>query len=252
MNILIIEDEALSARRLKTMVTEMDPTFHVMDITESVRQSVEWLRTHPAPDLILMDIELTDGKSFEIFDQVEVTSPVIFVTAYDEYAIQAFRVNSVDYLLKPVKQEELARSIEKLRRIQQSLGRSTVDIQSLLQAFYTQTRFRERFLVREADRMIPVDVQDIAYIQTKDRVNTIYTFRNETYIIDQTLDEIERTLDPSKFFRANRQFILNADAVEKVHFWFSSKLKVDVKPRSSEEIIVSREKAMAFRSWLGE
>lgn len=251
MNILIIEDEALSARRLKTMVTELDPSFRVIDVTESVQTSVAWLRSHPAPDLILMDIELTDGKSFDIFDRVPVTSPVIFVTAYDEYAIRAFRVNSVDYLLKPVKQEELARSVEKLRQMQQAFGRSTIDIQSLVQTLQNPARYRERFLVRQGDRMIPVDTQDIAYIQSKDKVNTIYTFRNESYSIDQSLEDIEQTLDPKQFFRANRQYIVNADAVEKVHFWFSSKLKVEVKPRSQEDIIVSREKAMAFKSWLG-
>ena len=136
MNILIVEDEALSARRLKAMVTEIDPTFRVLDITESVRKTVDWLESHPAPDLMLMDIELTDGKSFDIFEQTTVRCPVIFVTAYDEYAIRAFKVNSIDYLLKPVKQEELSASIEKLRQLQQQYaqGSGGLNIQSLLQS----------------------------------------------------------------------------------------------------------------------
>jgi two-component system, LytTR family, response regulator LytT len=254
MNILIVEDESLSARRLKSMVTEMDHTFRVLDITESVRKTVDWLRSHPAPDLLLMDIELTDGKSFEVFEQVDVKCPVIFVTAYDEYAIRAFKVNSIDYLLKPIKQEELAASIEKLRQVKQQYTQQTpgLNIQALLQELHQHSPYRERFLIKQADRLLPVETADIAYIQTRDKQNYICTFDNKEYIIDMTLDEMEKTLDPKKFFRANRQFIVSAAAVEKVHFWFSSKLKVDLKPKSSEEVIVSREKAMAFRAWLGE
>jgi two-component system, LytTR family, response regulator LytT len=254
MNILIVEDEALSARRLKSMVTEMDHTFRVLDITDSVSKTVDWLRSHPAPDLLLMDIELTDGKSFEVFEQVDVKSPVIFVTAYDEYAIKAFKVNSIDYLLKPVKQEELVASIEKLRTIKQQYaqGDPGLTIQSLLKEFQKQGSYKDRFLIKQADRLFPVEAMDIAFFQTRDKNNYIHTFDDKEYITDHTLDEIEKTLDPKKFFRANRQFIVSASAVEKVHFWFSSKLKVDLKPKSSEEVFVSREKAMAFRAWLGE
>ncbi len=254
MNILIIEDEALSARRLKTMVMEIDPTFRVLDIIDSVQGTVAWLKGHTLPDLILMDIELTDGKSFDIFEQMDVKCPVIFVTAYNEYAIRAFKVNSIDYLLKPVKQEELAGSIEKLRQIKQqyATGVPGLNIQALMQEFQKQTNYRERFLIKKADRLLPVETADIAYIQTQEKNNFIHTFGGNAYLIDMTLDEIEKTLDPKKFFRANRQFIVNAAAVEKIHFWFSSKLKVDLKPKSSEEVIVSREKAMSFRSWLGE
>jgi two-component system, LytTR family, response regulator LytT len=254
MNILIVEDEALSARRLKAMVTEMDPTYRVLDIIESVRKAIDWLESHPMPDLMLMDIELTDGKSFDIFEQTTVKCPVIFVTAYDEYAIRAFKVNSIDYLLKPVKQEELTASIDKLKQLQQQYnqGSSGLNIQSLLQAFEKQTNYRERFLIKQADRLLPVETADIAYFQTREKINYIHTFDNKEYAIDQPLDEIEKTLDPKKFFRANRQFIVSASAVEKIHFWFSSKLKVDLKPKSSEDVMISREKAMAFRAWLGE
>ncbi|HQW26907.1 MAG TPA: LytTR family DNA-binding domain-containing protein [Saprospiraceae bacterium] len=254
MNILIVEDEALSARRLKTMVTEMDPTYRVLDITESVRKTVQWLQSHPSPDLMLMDIELTDGKSFDIFEQITVKCPVIFVTAYDEYAIKAFKVNSIDYLLKPIKLEELARSMDKLRQLQQQYtqGSGGLNIQSLLQAFEKHASYRERFLIKQADRLLPIETTDIAYFQTSEKVNYIHTFDNNTYAIDQPLDEIEKTLDPKKFFRANRQFIVSAAAVEKIHFWFSSKLKVDLRPKSSEDVMISREKAMAFRTWLGE
>jgi len=254
MNILIVEDEALSARRLKSMVTEIDPTFRVLDITDSVRKTVDWLNEHPAPDLLLMDIELTDGKSFEIFEQIDVKSPVIFVTAYDEYAIKAFKVNSIDYLLKPVKQEELERSIDKLRSLKQQFSKEApaLNIQSLLHEFQRQGSYKERFLIKEADKMLPLEVADIAYFQTRDKNNFIHTIEDKAYIIDLSLDEIEKMLDPKKFFRANRQFIVGAAAVVKIHFWFSSKLKIELKPKASEDVVVSREKAMAFRTWLGE
>lgn len=254
MNILIVEDEALSARRLKSILTELDPTFRVLEITDSVRQTVEWLNHHPAPDLILMDIELTDGKSFDIFEKADVKSPVIFVTAYDEYAIKAFKVNSIDYLLKPVKQEELSRSIEKFKQFRHgfSQGAEAINIQSLLQEFQKQTGFKQRFLVRQGNRLIPVETADIAYFQTKDKTNFIHTFDKKEYVVDQSLDEIEKVIDPKLFFRANRQFIVSAPAVEKINFWFSSKLKVDIKPDPGEEVIISREKSMTFRKWMGE
>jgi two-component system LytT family response regulator len=254
MKVLIIEDEALSARRLKTMLMEIDSSFTVLGITESVKGTVEWLRNHPMPDLLLMDIELTDGKSFDIFEQMEVRCPVIFITAYDEYAIRAFKVNSIDYLLKPVKQEELNRSLEKFRQIHQPAQREKqgMDIQALLQEFIKQSGYKERFLIRQGDRLLPVDTQVIAYFQTKDKINFIHTIDNQVYAVDQSLDEIEKALDPKLFFRANRQFILSAPAVKKIHFWFSSKLKVDVLPSPGEEVIISREKAIAFRAWMGE
>jgi len=254
MNLLIVEDEALSARRLRAMLTEIDPTFHVLAIMDSVSQTVEWLLHHPAPDLILMDIELTDGKSFDIFEKTEVKCPVIFVTAYDEYAIRAFKVNSIDYLLKPVKQEELIRSIEKFRQWQRHVKKEVpnLNLEAVLQELQNRPGFKERFLVKQGDRLIPIEASDIGYFQTKDKNNFIHTFDNKEYQIDQSLDEIEKALNPKLFFRANRQFIVSATAVEKIHFWFSSKLKVDIRPNPGEDVIVSREKATAFRTWMGE
>ena len=254
MNILIVEDEAVSARRLRAIVSEIDPTFRVLEITDSVQRTVSWLKSHSSPDLILMDIELTDGNSFDIFDQVEVKCPVIFITAYNEYAIKAFKVNSIDYLLKPVKQEELTTSIEKLRQIKQqySAGMPALNIQSLLHEFQKQNSYRERFLIKQADRLIPIETGDVAFFCTQEKSNFIHTYDGKVFPIDLTLDDIEKTLDPKLFFRANRQYIVNAGAVEKINFWFSSKLKVDLKPKAPEEVIVSREKAMAFRNWLGE
>lgn len=254
MNLLIVEDEALSARRLRSMLTEIDPTFRVLDILDSVSETVTWLHQHPTPDLIFMDIELTDGRSFEIFEKTVVACPVIFVTAYDEYAIQAFKVNSIDYLLKPVKREELIRSIDKFRQLHRPVGQevSNVNLAALLHELQSKPGYKDRFLLKQGDRLIPVETADIAYFQTKDKNNFIHTFDNKEYQIEQSLDEVEKTLNPKLFFRANRQFIVSAMAVEKIHFWFSSKLKVDIKPYPGEDVIISRDKAMAFRNWMGE
>ena len=177
MNIAIIEDEALAARRLQEVLLEMDPTFRIVVVLNSVKKSVEWLNANPAPDLLLMDIELGDGKSFDIFEKVQINCPVIFITAYDEYAIRAFRVNSIDYLLKPVKQQELRRSIEKFRQVKNQYSQKQQDglIQSLLQELQKQNTVRERFLVKQGDRLIPVEAGEIAYFFTKDKNNFIKT-----------------------------------------------------------------------------
>jgi two-component system response regulator LytT len=253
-NILIIEDEALAARRLKTMVTSLDPTFHIAAILDSVKKSVDWLKKNAAADLVLLDIELSDGKSFEIFHQVEVQSPVIFITAYDEYALRAFKVNSIDYLLKPVKEEELEKSIAKLRLLENVYSRKKQDnsIKTLLKELQEKPAFRERFLIKQGDRLIPVETAEIAFFYTREKSNYLRTKENQSYIIDLSLDEIEGMVDPKKFFRTNRQTIISAGVVEKVHLWFGSKLKVDLNPKHDEETIVSREKATAFRQWLGE
>lgn len=254
MNILIIEDEALAARRLKMMVAEMDPTFRIAAMLDSVRKSVQWLKENPSPDAILMDIELSDGKSFDIFEKTTVQCPVIFITAYDEYAIRAFKVNSIDYLLKPVKQEELKRSIEKLRQLRQTYSQSKQDthIQTLLQELQKRTSFRERLLIKQGDKLIPIEINDIAFFFAKDKSNFVRTKEQRDFIIDQTLDEVEASVDPGKFFRANRQYIISNSSIDKVHLWFGSKLKVDLKPKSDDEVIVSREKATMMRRWLGE
>ena len=254
MNIVIIEDEALAARRLKEVLQVMDPSLHVVAILDSVRNSIAWLTDNPTPDLLLMDIELGDGKSFDIFERTAVNCPVIFITAYDEYAIRAFKVNSIDYLLKPVKQQDLQRSLEKFKKMKSIFSQKQQDsmMQLLLQELQKTANLRERFLIKQGDRLIPVEVMEIAYFYTNEKNNFIKTQDDHEYLIDQSLDDIESTLDPKKFIRANRQFILRREAIIKVHLWFGSKLKLDVKPSCSEEVIVSRERASAFRHWLGE
>jgi DNA-binding LytR/AlgR family response regulator len=256
MNILIVEDEALLAKKLQNLVLRLEPNAHIVGVTNSIESTTAWLKTNAAPDLILMDIELADGQSFEIFQQAKVTSPVIFTTAYDEYALKAFKVNSIDYLLKPIKEEELSKALEKYKTwfVQKGAPALSLDINGLLQTLQQQSNnnYKDRFLVKQGQKFLPIDVNDIAYFFTKNSINYIQTKDNKKFLVDYTLDEIESSLQPKTFFRANRQIILSVSSVITVHAWFNGKLKVDVKPATDEGVVVSREKANEFKLWLGE
>jgi DNA-binding LytR/AlgR family response regulator len=254
MRVLIIEDEPLLAGQLKKMISEMEPAVETVAITHTIAESVRLLQQPPQPELILMDIELADGQSFDIFQQVQIGSSVIFITAYDEYAIKAFRLNGIDYLLKPVNKEELKAALNKFHQVQQRQDISG-SIQALfheIQKLQQQSRgYRERFLIKSGTKMISVDVQDIAYIISENAFSYLHT-QNQKYIVDYTLDELENMLSPKQYFRANRKCILNSKSVVAIRPWFNQKLIVEVKPATAENIIISREKANRFKSWLGE
>lgn len=258
MKILIIEDETIAARQLTAMVVKAEAGAEILGTLDSVDASVQWLSTHPAPDLILMDIELADGQSFEIFSQVDVPSPVIFTTAYDEFALRAFRVNSIDYLLKPIEETALHRALQKFRQLKQTYGSSDalLKIESLLDELGRRApaagMYRERFLVRQGQRLLPIGTDEVAYFFSQNKVSFLKTYDNRLLHINYTLDELEQNLNPAHFYRATRQFIIGHKAVDKMHFYFGNKLKVELRPPIDEEVIVSREKATAFRRWLGE
>ncbi|MBD2703087.1 response regulator transcription factor [Spirosoma sp. BT702] len=265
MNVLIVEDEAVAARQLKAMLCRAGEDINVMAVLESIEATVTYLRQSPQPDLILLDIELADGQSFEIFKQVNVTSPVIFTTAYDEYARKAFEVNSVDYLLKPIEEAALRKALDKFRQLRQTYGGDTsagtsggllVPIDELLRQINQHgrpnTHFRDRFLVHMGQRLLPIDVAEVAYFFTANKLTYLKTGTDKQYAIDYSLDELEQTLDPRRFYRVNRQFIVSHKSVQKVHLYFTSKLKVDLLPATDDDVIISREKSMAFRRWLGE
>ena len=266
MTILIVEDEDATARKLRRLVQEVEPDATIAGITVSVDESVEWLQTHPKPDLILMDIELADGQSFEIFNRVSVTSPVIFVTAYDEYAIKAFKVNSIDYLLKPVKEDDLRRALTKLRTMKEAfleqpdglktslatLLRKLAASSSTEEPFAAEPAYRDRFLVKQGQRLFSVPLSDVAYLFTRNKLSFLKTRDEHEWMIDYTMDELSTLLDPNRFFRLNRQIIAELRAIDKVNLYFNGKLKVTLRPVFEEEVIVSREKAGEFRIWLGE
>jgi DNA-binding LytR/AlgR family response regulator len=253
MNIFIIEDEPLAVQKLTKLLLEVAPHIQIAGTADGIESSVEWLQVHPTPDLILMDIELCDGQSFEIFNQIEVKSPVIFTTSYDEYAIQAFKVNSIDYLLKPIKREDLERAFQKHERLNQS-HKQSIDISKLINELQKQNQpkeYRTRFLVKQGQRLMPVETTDIAYFFSEDGLTFFMTRDRIKHLLDYTLEELDTMLDPKQFFRISRQFILEVRSVTQIHNHFNGKLKLDLRPSIDKEVTVSRERVSDFKDWMG-
>lgn len=247
---VIIEDEMPAMERLQKLVSAIDVSFELAAHHVSVASSVKYLRDNPAPDLIFMDIQLSDGDSFEIFKHVKIECPVIFITAFDQYAIQAFKVNSIDYLLKPVKQAELAAAINKFME-----GRSAdvgTNLEKLLAAVSAEHhRFRNRLLIRFGDTLKTIETGQVAYFFTRNRVNQLCLNDGTEYPIDQNLEELEKELDPAIFYRVNRQFIVNIGAISKMVTYSKSRVKLELMPQPEEEVIVSTDRSPDFKKWLG-
>jgi len=258
MNVFIVEDEELGVERMIKLLTQIDPKIIVAGTAGSIERAVEWLNHHQHPELILMDIELSDGQSFEIFKRVEVRSAVVFTTSYDEYALKAFKVNSIDYLLKPVKKEELKESIDKywrLHQIRNAASAAPIDIEKLIRELQVQKpepSFRSRFLVKYGQRLVSVETSDIAYFFADGRFTYFITWSKLKYLVDYTLEELESMLDPVEFFRANRGLTVHIRAIMEIHTFFNGKLKLDLKPDTGQEALVSREKAGSFKEWMGK
>ena len=264
MNILIVEDEDMAAKKLIKTLASVEPTATVAAVTSSVRETVAWLREHdskqlPMPDLILMDIELADGQSFQIFDQIAVDVPVIFTTSYDEYAIKAFKVNSIDYLLKPVQKDELRAALDKLAQRDMQFSKTGTDtslmVGNLLKELQKQLlpkEYRHRFLVQYASKLLSVDTHQIAYFFTDNRLNQIRTTDGKKMIVDYSLDELEEMLDPRQFFRVSRSFLISIASVDQVQTYFGNRLAIKLNPNMDKEVIVSREKLTPFKEWMGK
>lgn len=248
LSILIIEDELPNAARLKKLLLQIDKQTEIVGELQTVQASIDWLKAHEHPDIICMDIKLTDGLSFEIFDHVQIRSHVIFITAYDEYALKAFEVNGIDYLLKPLEEAQLEKSITRIKGlVSQSNGPDLLDVIRKMQ--HREVVYRSRFLVSYRDMLIPVMVENIAYFFSEHKLVYLVTRQSDRYAIDLTLEELEQELNPRDFFRATRQYIVSAGAIQKIHQVFNGKLKLDLNP-PTEEVIVSREKSSALRKWL--
>ena len=256
MDILIVEDELPTQRLLKDMIAKARPAWHIAGCTSSVDETVEWLEENSQPTLIFLDIQLSDGTGFEIFDRVQIDSFVIFTTAYDEYAIQAFRVNSIDYLLKPVNQEKLEEAIRKyehLFRENKTQESTIIDYQELARALESGTQnYRSRLMVNLADGFQKLNTSDIAWLVSSNKITTAVTFDRNHHVVDFTLDKLEKELDPTMFFRANRQYILNIETIHKVENWFNGKLIVKTRPQAEEKIVISRERARNFKDWINQ
>lgn len=247
MRVLIIEDETAAAVNLKAILYETEPDAEVLDTVESIEECVAWLRTHPQPDLIFMDIHLADGESFRIFEQTEVTAPVVFTTAYDRYALEAFKVNSIDYLLKPINAADVSRALTKLRRL---TGTERSEYGSRVRQMAANQGAESVFLVHVRDRIIPLRREDIAYCHTSNEKVTACTFDGTVYQLDKTLEALQSALPDADFFRANRQFIVARRAVKEIVVWFGSRLSLRLTVDTPERIVISKARVTEFKSWL--
>ncbi len=247
MKVLIIEDEAPASRRLRKLLTECDPDMQIINIIQSVKEGLEWFKCNPLPDLILSDIQLSDDLSFRIFSELKIHTPVIFTTAYDEYALNAFKFHSVDNLLKPINLEDLRLSIEKFKTFQ--VIRQPLDFEKLIKSFGMR-EYRTRFLVYSGDSLLPMDINTIAYFLSEDGVTFLVTDTGKRYIINDPLDQLEEEPDPKLYIRANRQYILSSGAIQRIHNYGNQKLKVIIKPDPDKEIIISKMLATALKKWM--
>lgn len=251
MKILIIEDEPLAAKDLETLIRKIEPTSELLATLPSVEASKAWLQTNPPPDLILSDIQLSDGISFDIYENFNLSCPIIFTTAYDDYAIRAFKLNSIDYLLKPVDGKELTVALTKYKNLT-SENILSEQLKSLMSSWNQQPlkKYKERFLTLHRNTLIPVPQQEIAFFQ-KEELIYLNTISNEKFITEhQTLDELESLLNPEIFFRVNRQYIIHVQSVGKIKTTHKG-LTVQLKPPFNTEMDISREKATAFKKWIG-
>jgi DNA-binding LytR/AlgR family response regulator len=250
MNAVIVEDEMLAARNLMAVLDEIG-TVQVIATLDSIVETVEWFNNNPQPDLMFMDIHLADGSAFEIFDRIQVHCPVIFTTAYDEYALKAFKVNSIDYLLKPVDISAVQQALKKLHSLSATTG-FQADMQKLIDAFKKASAYKTHFLVPvKGDKLLPVQTSEIAYIYIDASLVKAQTFDERSFRFEYTLDELADMLDPAVFFRANRQHIISRSAIKDIDLWFNSRLSVNLKVPVSEKILISKARISEFREWFG-
>jgi DNA-binding LytR/AlgR family response regulator len=249
MKVLIIEDETAASEDLIAILHEIDEDIKVLDVLESVRQSVRWLRANPAPDLIFMDIHLSDGSAFTLFQEIEVETPIIFTTAYNQYAIDAFNVNSIDYLLKPIKISDMTRALEKFRRL------TSNDVMAYLQRMVslgkTHTEgYVSSLLVPVRDKLVPVDVNNVVCIYNTDHKTQIILSDGRNISYGKSLDAIMLSLDPMKFYRANKQYIVSRSYIKEIVIWYDNRLLVNMKLELPEPLYVSKNKASEFKNWM--
>jgi two-component system LytT family response regulator len=257
MNIFIVEDEQIAAERIKNLVRKTVPEAVIVGLCDSIEESVTFLNTHSMPDLVLMDIELVDGQSFEIFREVEITCPVIFTTAYDEYALRAFKVNSIDYLLKPIQEDELRQSIDKFKMLS---GNTTTQTREIIEGVLNELRqaakpvtetYRERFLVKQGQRLISVSTEEAAYFYSEGRITYLKTKDDRFYTLDIPLEDVEQQVDPDRFFRASRKYLIERRSIQSVSVHLNGRYKISLQPVIKDELQVSRDRAPEFRKWLG-
>jgi DNA-binding LytR/AlgR family response regulator len=253
MTILIIEDEEPAYKRLQKMLKDIEPDHTLLDQIVSVSSAVKWFKENDTPDLIISDIQLSDGISFEIFKQVDIKCPVIFTTAYDQYAIEAFKVNSIDYLLKPVKKDELEKAITKFKSLTPLAATPAIDINKLLQSLQPAgTDYKKRFVVRYGEHIKTIDIEEVVYFYTEDKATFLCTKDARRFVVDFNMDTLDSMLDPKIFFRINRQYIISIHSIAEMFAYSKSRVLIKLNPPSKHETIVSTERSADFKHWLGD
>jgi two-component system, LytTR family, response regulator LytT len=251
MRILIVEDELPAQIRLKKIILEVIPQAELLDAISSVESAISWFRLNPMPDLIFMDIQLEDGNSFEIFREIKITSPIIFITAFDQYAIDAFKVNSIGYLLKPVNREALQEAYDKLNHLKKSLSPLPDYSEKLQSLENTVKSYKKRFAIRFGEHIKTVSTEEISYFYTENKINFLCTSDNRKYPVEFNLDQLETLLNPEQFFRINRQFIIGIHAIAEMRAYTKARVNIKLNPPCPQETIVSVERSAAFKQWLG-
>ncbi|MEQ8924265.1 MAG: LytTR family DNA-binding domain-containing protein [Fulvivirga sp.] len=250
---VIVEDETLAQKKLDSLIRRYDPEILVEAILPSVKSAVKWFSSNPDPDLVFMDIHLEDGLSFNIFETLPLQVPIIFTTAFDEYTINAFKVNSIDYLLKPISYEDLKKSLDKFHQIKKLYMSGKIEIRQLIEQLVPpQERYKSRFLVNEASDLHIVDIKDTAYFFADNKYTYLVTKKGKQHLIDQTLEKLIISLDPDLFYRINRQYIVSIGSIKKLTKYSANKLRVHLTPENNKEIFVSMEKYTDFKNWMNK
>jgi DNA-binding LytR/AlgR family response regulator len=251
MRALIIEDEILASKHLQQVLSEVGD-ISVITVLESINETVEWFRKNQQPDIVFMDIHLADGSAFEIFKQINITCPIVFTTAYDEYALKAFKVNSIDYLLKPVEASEVQNALKKLKGLSVAESFNSA-LNNLITSYGRTSKYKKHFLIpSKGDKLIPVQTRELACFCIDSGIVKAFSVEGKTYKFDHTLDELSEMLDPEFFFRANRQYIISRAAIKDIDIWFNSRLSVNLKISVPEKILISKARITEFKKWFGE
>src|SRR5262245_49612586 len=249
MRTIIIEDEKPAAEKLMKAIAKADPSIDVLTVCNSIKEAVDWFAQNPMPELIFMDIELTDGLSFKIFDKINITCPVIFTTAYDEYWQEAFENNSIDYLLKPIKQDKLETALSKYEMLKKYFSQH---LNNLLNTQKQSTdEYKKRFLIKRGTDYVSIKTEDIRYFYAMHKIVCLINIEGQKFIIDQSLNDIEKQLDPVQFYRINRKYIVHINAIKKIKTYPKSKLQLELEPANNDEIVISQENVAAFKEWMG-
>lgn len=244
MKVVIIEDEIFSAEKLMHQLQKLDSSLEIIAILPSVQKCFEWFQTNPEPDLIFSDIQLEDQNSFEFFRQFKVHAPIIYTTAFDQFAIQAFKQNSIDYLLKPIDIDELRLALDKFNQLE---FRNYLKVKK---SNSSKLDYKERFLVKKGNQLVVVKTDEVRFFKSEQKVTFLVTSDNQRLILDQTLDQLSSVLDPKKFFRINRSRLISIECIHKIHPHFNGRLKLDLIPSDDEEVFVSRDRVQNFKDWL--